>query len=276
MRAGSDSRIVAVITGCSSGIGRETARYLKERFVTVYPTAKREEDVASLKRDGFENAMKLDVRNYDEISVVISEVLRREKKIDVWFNNAGYGQMGAVEDLPTELLKEQFETNLFGLHECTRQVLAVMRRQGFGKIIQHSSVLGLVSLPMRGAYNASKYAVEGLSNTLRLELADEDIYVISLNTGPVSSRFRKNAIETLKRLDIENSRFSAIYKKALKGEGKRVPFNLPAEAVASKVHEIILSEKPAPRYYITKATYILAFLKRVLPTSMLERVLLKV
>ena len=163
-------KTVVVITGCSSGIGKVTAKYLKDRFITVYPTARKEKDVEALKKEGFENAMKLDVTKPDEIKSVISNVLKKEGKIDVWFNNAGYGQMGAIEDVPTDALKKQFETNLFGLHECTRQIVPIMRKQGFGKIIQHSSVLGLVALPMRGAYNASKYAVEGLTDTLRLEL----------------------------------------------------------------------------------------------------------
>ncbi len=267
---------VIVITGCSSGIGRVTAKYLKERFITVYPTARKAEDVESLKQEGFENAMKLDVRDHNEIKSVISKVLKKEGKIDVWFNNAGYGQMGAIEDVPTDTLREQFETNVFGLHECTRQIVPIMRKQGFGKIIQHSSVLGLVALPMRGAYNASKYAVEGLTDTLRLELMGSGVYVTLLNTGPVTSKFRENALKTLKNIEINHSRFATKYRKALRGEGKRVPFNLPAIAVAQKVHHIILTDRPKPRYYITKATYILGYLKRILSTSMLDRVLLKV
>ncbi len=268
--------IVIVITGCSSGIGIVTAKYLKDRFITVYPTARKEEDVEALKKVGFDNAMKLDVREPDEISSVISEVLKREGKIDVWFNNAGYGQMGAVEDVPTDALREQFETNLFGLHECTRQIVPVMRKQGFGKIIQHSSVLGLVALPMRGAYNSSKYAVEGLTDTLRLELMGSGVYVSLLNTGPITSKFRENALATLKNIDIDRSRFATKYRKILRGKSRRVPFNLPPESVAQKVHHIILSQKPAPRYYITKATYLLGYFKRILSTSMLDRVLLKV
>jgi NAD(P)-dependent dehydrogenase (short-subunit alcohol dehydrogenase family) len=267
---------VVVITGCSSGIGRVTARYLRERFVTVYPTARTDGEVEELRAEGFEGAMRLDVQRPEEIAAVIREVLRREGRIDVWFNNAGYGQMGAVEDLPVEALREQFETNLFGLHECTRQVLPVMRRQGGGKIIQHSSVLGLVALPLRGAYNASKYAVEGLTDTLRLELEGTGIHVSLLNTGPVTSRFRENAIRTLERLDIDASRWRMLYRKALRGEHGKVPFNLPPEAVASVVHRIVLAERPRPRYYITKATWLLGIAKRLLSTRQLDRLLLRV
>ncbi len=276
MKAQETANPVVVITGCSSGIGRVTAEYLRERLCRVYPTARTDEEVAELWAAGFEGAMRLDVRKPEEIAAVIREVLSKEGRIDVWFNNAGYGQMGAVEDLPAEALREQFETNVIGLHECTRQILPVMRRQGHGKIIQHSSVLGLIALPMRGAYNASKYAVEGLTDTLRLELEGSGIHVSLLNTGPVTSRFRANAIKTLECIDIEGSRWRSLYRKALRGEIRKVPFNQPPEAVASTVHRIILSDRPAPRYYITKATWIFGIAKRVLSTRMLDRILLKV
>ncbi len=180
-----------IITGCSTGIGLATAKYLKERFIKVYPTARDARDVEMLKSIGFEDAMLLDVTDSSQISQVIKTVMAKEGHIDVWFNNAGFGQAGAVEDITTQTLKAQFETNVFGLHECTRQVIPIMREQGYGKIIQHSSVLGIVSLFGRGAYNASKYAVEGLSDTLRLELLGTDISVSLLNTGPISSDFRK-------------------------------------------------------------------------------------
>ncbi len=189
---------VIVITGCSSGIGLETALYLKDEFPNLYPTARSEKDVERLKALGLSKTLKLDVTKPDEIDFVINKVLKEQGQIDVWFNNAGYGQMGALEDVPTSALKEQFNTNVFALHECTKKLIPIMRKQGFGKIIQHSSVLGLVSLPLRGAYNASKYAVEGLSDTLRLELKGSGVYVILLNTGPVTSKFRENALKTLK------------------------------------------------------------------------------
>lgn len=266
-----------VITGCSTGIGLETALYLKERFITVYPTARKPEDVEHLKNLGFDHAMLLDVTRPEEITEVINSVKALDGKIDVWFNNAGYGQPGAIEDIRTEVLREQFETNVFGLHECTVQVLQIMKAQGYGKIIQHSSVLGLISLFGRGPYNASKYAVEGLSDTLRLELAGSDIHVSLLNTGPVTSDFRKNAMLKLQEnVDIEHSRFSQKYQETLQAKKSQVPFNLEADAVASVVYEIIAAKNPKPRYYITKATYILGFFKRILSTGMLDRLLQKV
>ncbi|CAA6822634.1 MAG: Putative NAD(P)-dependent oxidoreductase EC-YbbO [uncultured Sulfurovum sp.] len=266
-----------IITGCSSGIGLETAKYLKERFISVYPTSRNLEDVEMLKALGFDNAMLLDVRDATHIERVIQTVMQKEKKIDVWFNNAGYGQPGMIEDIPTNVLQEQFETNVFGLHECTRQILPIMKAQGYGKIIQHSSVLGLISLAGRGAYNASKYAIEGLTDTLRIELQGTSIYPVLLNTGPISSDFRKNALEKLQNnIDIENSDYKENYIKSLHAKKSNVPFNLEADAVAQVVYSIIAAKKPKPRYYITKATYILGYLKRVLSTTLLDKILFKI
>ena len=265
-----------VITGCSTGIGLETAKYLKEKNIIVYPTARQIKDVEMLKSIGFENAMQLDVTNAAQIKEVIAYVIAKEKKIDVWFNNAGFGQAGAIEDIKTEVLREQFETNLFGLHECTYQVIPIMRAQGHGKIIQHSSVLGLISLFGRGAYNASKYAIEGLTDTLRLELEGTNIYAILLNTGPITSDFRKTAMKKLQEnVDIEHSVFKERYKKNLNAKKSQVPFNKEADTVAAIVHKIILTENPKPRYYITKATYLLGYIKRIVSTYFMDKLLLK-
>lgn len=266
-----------VITGCSTGIGLATANYLQTQGYKVYPTVRKPDDVQRLKAMGFEHVMLLDVTQASHITKVIESVLKQDGKIDTWFNNAGYGQPGAIEDLSTTLLKEQFETNVFGLYECTRQVLPIMRQQGYGKIIQHSSVLGLVSLIGRGAYNASKYAVEGLTDTLRLELKETNVYAVLLNTGPIESAFRDNAMRKLEaNIDIENSNFKKPYTNTISGDASKVPFKLSAEAVAKVVHQITLAKKPKPRYYITKATYLLGYLKRILSTSMLDSILKKI
>jgi len=166
---------------------------------------------------------------------------------------------------------------VFGLHECTRQIIPVMRKQGYGKIIQHSSVLGLVSLFGRGAYNAGKYAIEGLTDTLRLELKGSGIYPVLLNTGPITSCFRENAMKKLKEnVAIDTSIFREKYQKSLHADKSKVPFNEEAVAVAKVVHKIILAEKPKPRYYITKATYLLGFLKRTMSSTALDRILLRI
>ncbi len=261
-----------LITGCSTGIGHETALHLKGLGYNVIATARQEEDVQKLIELGFE-AYYLDVTDHKSIH----DLFEKLDTIDVVFNNAGYGQPGAVEDIRTEVLKEQFETNVFGLHEVTRLAVAKMRKQGYGKIIQHSSVLGIISLQFRGAYNASKYAIEGLTDTLRLELAHTNIYVSLLNTGPVTSDFRKNAVKMArKNLDIENSVFKEQYDKSLNADKSQVPFNLEAIEVAKVVEKIVKAKKPKPRYYITKATHILGNLKRVLSTAMLDKVLIKI
>lgn len=265
-----------VITGCSTGIGLDVAKYLSGKGIKVYPTARDVKDVQMLADLGFE-AYELDVRKPEQISHVIKSVVEQDGKIDNWFNNAGYGQAGMMEDITTDSLREQFETNLFGLHECTRQVVPIMRSQGYGKIIQHSSVLGLISLAGRGAYNSSKYAVEGLTDTLRLELRDTDIYPVLLNTGPVTSEFGKNALKMLQKyVDIDSSIHRKRYEASLNGTSRKVPFNLEAIAVSEVVYKIVTSKKPKPRYYITKATYILGYLKRLLSTQLLDRVLARI
>ena len=266
-----------VITGCSTGIGLATANYLRDQYVSVYPTARDPKDVEMLKSLGFEYAMQLDVTKPEEITAVIARVLELDGKIDVWFNNAGFGQPGTIEDITTETLRGQFETNVFGLHECSRQIIPIMRGQGYGKIIQHSSVLGLISLFGRGAYNASKYAIEGLTDTLRLELMGTNIYPVLLNTGPISSDFRNNAVAKLREnVDIEHSLFREQYLEKIKGTEKKVPFSEESISVAKVVHRIILAEKPKPRYYITKATTLLGGLKRLLSTRLLDKILVKI
>jgi len=266
-----------VMTGCSTGIGLATAKYLQSQGIKVYATVRDSAHLSILRGAGLEHSMQLDVTNPHEITRVIENVLEEDGKIDVWFNNAGYGQAGALEDIETDVLRKQFEVNVFGLHECTRQIIPVMRKQCHGKIIQHSSVLGLVSLFGRGAYNASKYAVEGLTDTLRLELKGTDIYPVLLNTGPITSNFRKTAMKTLKEsVDIENSVFKENYLENLEKKKSKVPFNEEAISVAHVVYEIIVANKPKPRYYITKATYLLGYLKRILSTTSLDKILRKI
>ncbi|MBT3281076.1 MAG: SDR family NAD(P)-dependent oxidoreductase [Campylobacteraceae bacterium] len=266
-----------LITGCSTGIGLESALYMQRNGFDVYATAREKKDIENLKELGL-NCLLLDVTKPDTIKDCLDEVLKQTNgTLDILFNNAGFGQPGAVEDLTTQTLKDQFETNVFGLHEVTIQVLSIMKAQGYGKIINHSSVLGLVSLKLRGAYNASKYAIEGLSDTLRLELEDTDISVSLLNTGPIISEFRNNAKKKVEEnIDINNSRFKESYIKSLKANKSDVPFTLKSDAVAKVVFKIANTNNPAPRYYITNATYLLGYLKRILSTKMLDKILIKI
>jgi NAD(P)-dependent dehydrogenase (short-subunit alcohol dehydrogenase family) len=269
-----------LITGCSSGIGLCVARGLRSRGWRVFASARKPEDVARLAREGLES-LQLDLDDAASISAAVDEVLlRTQGTLDALFNNGAYGQPGAVEDLSREVLRMQFETNLFGWHELTRLVLPVMRRQGHGRIIQHSSVLGFVALRYRGAYNASKYALEGLTDTLRLELRDSKIHVSLIDTGPVTSRFRENAHAALLRnIDRDNSVHREHYARVIKRlttEGAVVPFTLPPEAVLKKVVHALESGNPRARYYVTFPTYLFAFLKRILPQRVLDRILYKI
>ena len=269
-----------LITGCSSGIGLETALILKRNGIKVYASARKDKDIEMLKDLGF-ITFKIDIRNKDEIKYSLETILKNDLKLDAVFNNAGFGQPGAVEDLSVEVLKEQFNTNFFGLHEVTIQAMKIFRAQGYGKIIQHSSVLGIISLKFRGAYNASKYAIEGLNDTLRQEVLGSQIYISTVNTGPVTSKFRENALKKFnKNITIEGSFWEETYKKELKSrlettEDKAL-FNLPASSVANTVLKIMNTKKPKPRYYVTTATHLLGFFKRILPTSILDRLLNKI
>lgn len=265
-----------LITGCThDGIGYATAKYLKEIGHRVFASARRVEVVEALKNEGFETYL-LDVTNQKHIDDTLEDILTKTNgTLDVVFNNAGFGQAGALEDIDTKYLKEQFETNVFGLHYITNQATKIMRKQGYGKIIQHSSVLGLVSMKYRGAYNASKYAIEGIADTMRLELEGSNIYMSLLNTGPVTSKFRENSIKTIKNVDYDNSAHKKDYEKILARQNKKVPFNEEAISVVKVVEKIMNSDKPKPRYYITKATWFMGIFKRILPTSILDKILNK-
>ncbi len=262
-----------LITGCShGGIGYETAKYLKALGHDVFASVRRQEDVDRLQSEGFD-AYLMDVRNEKEVEITLASILKKTNNtLDVLFNNAGFGQVGALEDIPTQYLKEQFETNVFALHYLTRAVFKIMRKQGSGKIIQHGSVLGLVSMKYRGAYNASKYAVEGMVDTMRQELIGSNISMSVLNTGPVTSNFRKNALKSIKNIDIENSVHSMEYQKIIVGQHKKVPFNKEAICVAKVVEKILNAKRPKPRYSITFFTTLVMVLKRLLSTRWMDRI----
>ena len=270
-------RKTVLITGCSSGIGYDCAKALAKEY-KVIATARKDADVARLKKEGFE-AYRLDVTKSEEIDKVLEAILKNHKSLYALFNNAGYGQPGAVEDITKEALREQFETNLFGMWELTAKAVRIFRKQGFGRIINHSSVLGLVSLRFRGAYNASKYAIEALDDTLRLELVGSDIFVSTINTGPVHSKFRENAIKMfLKNVDYKNSFWKEEYEAELieAKNSSTAAFSRSSDVVIANVRHALRAKKPRARYYNTEATWVLAFLKRLLPTSWLDRVLVKI
>ncbi len=269
-----------LITGCSSGIGYSAAVLLKNRGHHVIAAARKSADVARLKQEGF-TVLQLDLADSQSIQQAVNQALDLTGgKIDALFNNGAFGQPGAVEDLTRDVLRYQFETNLFGTHELTNLLIPVMRKQGHGRIIYNSSVLGLVAMRYRGAYNASKFALEGLADTLRLELYGTNIHVSLIEPGPILSHFRENSYALYKKnIDPAHSFHQAAYQAMedrLQKEGAAVAFTLPAKAVVDKVIHALEAKKPKIRYYVTFPTYLFAVLKRILPTSWLDALLRKV
>lgn len=263
-----------LITGCSSGIGYCAAKGLQARGYRVFATARRRDSIEKLLAEGLES-FRLDLNDSNSIHFAFEEVMRRTGgELYALFNNGAFGLPGAVEDLNRDALRAQFETNVFGWQELTNLAIPVMRKQGYGRIIQNSSVLGFVALPFRGAYNASKYAIEGLSDTLRLELRGSNVYVSLIEPGPISSLFRMNAVKALEKyIDIENSVHREKYQGVLarlNKQGPAVPFTLPPEAVLKRVIHALEASKPQARYYVTVPTYLFGFLKRILSARALS------
>ena len=272
----SKDRKTILITGCSSGIGYHCAKRIREDDkYHLIASARKEEDVERLISEGFET-VKIDLNSSDSIKNGFDEVLKKSGgKLYALFNNAGFGQPGAVEDLSRNALKEQFETNLFGTIELTNLAIKVFRKQNEGKIIQNSSILGFVSFKYRGAYNASKFALEAISDALRLELKGSGIYVSLIEPGPIRSSFRKNAYKKFKKyIDIEKSYHKEAYKVAIKRfeSSEDDPFTLSSEAVYKELKGILKTKKPRARYQVTFPTKLFWILKRVLPVSVLDKI----
>lgn len=267
-----------LITGCSSGIGLCAARGLREAGWRVFAACRQQSDCDRLIAEGFDSPL-IDYTRPDTIHSGLAEVLAATGGgLDALFNNGAHGTPGAVEDLPTDALRAIFEANFFGWHELTRAVLPVMRQQGHGRIIQCSSVLGFVTLPWRGAYNATKFALEGLTDTLRIEMRGTGIHIVLIEPGPVTSKIRQNSIPHFERwIDREGSAHSSFYEKHLRrrlyhstGPDR---FELPPEAVLKKLTQALDAPRPKPRYYVTTPTYMMGFLRRILPTRGLDWVL---
>ena len=241
-----------LITGCSSGIGYATAVALKSRGYRVICTARKITDIQRLQQEGFE-CLSLDLTDSNSIHSAVAQLLTiTDGQLYAVFNNAAYGQPGAVEDLSRDTLRTQFETNLFGTHELTNLLIPIMRRQGYGRIIYNSSILGFVAMKFRGAYNASKFALEGLADTLRLELKGSGIHVVLIEPGPITSEFRKNAFaKYLEHIEKTNSPHRDTYlamEARWQKPGPAAPFTLPASAVADKVIRALESRYPQYLY----------------------------
>lgn len=265
-----------LITGCSSGIGLFAAETLKARGWRVYATARTPQDIARLKDEVGVESLYLDYAEPDSVAAAAEHVLKAtDGRLDALFNNGGYGQPGALEDIRRNVLRAQFEANVFGWHDLTARVIPAMRKRGHGRIVFCSSVLGLIGAPYRGAYCASKFAVEALADTLRMELSESGIHVVLIEPGPIGTRFVERAIEAYRRnVDLEASHHRDIYRAriARMEEGGKQTYKLGPEAVVAKLVHALDSRRPKARYYVTLPTYAVALLRRVLPARALDAV----
>lgn len=269
-----------LITGCSSGIGHDAAHGLAARGWRVFATCREEEDCARLRDEGVES-FRLDYADEESIAAAVREALSRTGgTLDAVFNNGAFACPGAVEDLPRGALREIFEVNLFGVHDLTRRVIPAMRKQGHGRIVNCSSILGFIPLKWRGAYVATKHAMEGLTGVLRLEMRDTPVRVILIEPGPIATRIRLNSIPHFERwIDWENSARAEQYRTQLLHRlyEKRGSdgFELPPSAVTRRLVQAVESRRPRPRYFVTTPTYVFGGLVRLLPTRALDWVLAK-
>ena len=279
-KTGSSMTRSILITGCSSGIGLDAARGLKARGWRVFATCRQEADCERLRGEGLES-FALDYGDEDSIASAVEMVKERTGgTLDALYNNGAFACPGAVEDLPRGALRAIFETNLFGYHDLTRRVIPMMRAQGHGRIVNCSSVLGLVGMKWRGAYVSTKFAMEGLTDVLRIEMKGTGIEVILIEPGPITSRIRENAVPHFEKwIDWEASARAPEYKGLLHRlyEAKTKPdaFELPASAVTKKLIHAVESRRPRPRYYVTTPTWLMGAARRVLPTRALDWLIAK-
>lgn len=268
-----------LITGCSSGIGLDAARTMKARGWRVLATARRQEDLDRLRIQEDLEAIALELADPTSIATcAITALDLTGGRLDAIFNNAAFGQPGAVEDITPAVLREQFEVNLIGTHDLTRRVIPAMRRNGHGRIVQCSSVLGMIAAPYRGAYCASKFALEALADAMRAELARTGVRVSLIEPGPIRSRFVLNALERLKaNVDIESSphRDKYVERLAAMEAGGKQPFKLDPAAVSKRLIHALESRRPRRRYYVTTPTYLAAMGRRVLPPAAIEYLSMK-
>lgn len=267
-----------LITGCSSGIGAATAQVMRAAGWRVFPTARKPQDLDRLKQEGFE-PVSLDLAVSDSVQTAVHQVLELSNgQLGGVVNNAGFAQAGAMEDVSRDALCNQFEINVFGMIELTNGLIPTFRNQGYGRIVNVSSIYGRLASPMVGSYCASKFAMEALSDAMRLELRADGIAVCIIEPGPIVSRFRKNAAAgSLQTIDMECARFSEVYRKEaerrLKQEKKPDWITRPPEDVAYKIRHALESARPKRRYLITLPAHLGAFAARFLPTSWVDHVM---
>ncbi|MEO0356827.1 MAG: SDR family NAD(P)-dependent oxidoreductase [Pseudomonadota bacterium] len=265
-----------LITGCSSGIGLDCAETLRDAGWQVFASCRTQSDCDELAARGFDSP-RLDHADRDSIVQTLAHITKTTGgTLDAVFNNGAFAIPGAVEDLPTDALRSIFETNLFGYHEVTRQVIPIMRAQGHGHILNCSSVLGFAAMRWRGAYNATKFAMEGLTDTLRLEMHGTGVHIVLINPGPITTKIRQNSIPHFEKwIDWENSARRSQYmalKDRLYIDSGKDRFELPPSAVTAQVIKALDSDRPKARYFVTTPTYLMAIFKRILPQRMFDSV----
>ena len=266
-----------LITGCSSGIGLCIANGLKDKGYRVFASARSYDDVKNLQNLGFESLL-LDLSSSESINTAVSKLYELTDNLYALINNGAYGQAGALEDISREALDKQFQTNVFGWHELTNLVLPKMRDSNLGRVLYISSVLGFVAMPFRGPYVASKFAIEGLVSTLRLELKNTNIKLSVIQPGPIESKFRQNAYKAFKENVVtSNSHFLNQYQSMIKRlkSGKNVKFTLPPEAVLKCTIHALESNSPKNYYRVTFPTKLFAFLGNILPSKLMDNILNK-
>lgn len=271
-----------LITGCSTGIGHSAAKILQKRGYQVFASARKQADVDKLKTEGLDSLL-LDVTDPISIKAALDHILSKTGgKLDAVFNNAGYMQAGAFEDMTDELDRAQFETNFFGAINLTRAVLPIMRQQGHGHIIQNSSILGVICMPYYGAYNASKHALEAYTTTLRQELRGTNIHVVLINPGPITSKLRDTAHEQYKRTvkDKHSGHHEQVYKameKSYFNKDSGTPdISLAPDAVVKKLIDALESRRPCAHYFIGAPAKVLALMRRILPDCAMDGLIAKI
>ncbi len=266
-----------LITGCSSGIGLCLAQGLKKSGYRVFATARQSKDVKMLTQLGFES-YQLDLASSDSIKSATKQIYSKVNSLYGLIHNGAYGQVGALEDISREVLEAQFQTNVFGWHELTNLVLPSMKKNNKGRIIYLSSVLGFVAMPFRGPYNASKFAIEGLVDTLRLELTNTNIQLSLIQPGPIESKFRENAYQAFKKnVDMTNSDYHDNYQQMIKRlqSEELTDYTLPAESILTCTLHALESSRAKNRYWVTFPTKLFAVLKRILPSRIMDKILSK-
>jgi NAD(P)-dependent dehydrogenase (short-subunit alcohol dehydrogenase family) len=268
---------VILITGSSSGIGLDTARYFAQKGWHVIATCRKAADVKRMQKEGL-SSFQLDYEDQASLDAVVPRLQKLTGgRIDVLFNNGAYAIPCLTEDLPTPALRQIFEANFFGWHDLTRQILPLMFAAGKGRIIHNSSVLGFAAMRARGAYNATKFALEGLTDTMRQEIAGTNVDLILVQPGPIRTRIRENAhIQFKKWISWKDSRNPDFYTKGLiprlsAENPEKDLFELMPDAVTRAVWHAATARRPKLRYRITWATKIMAVAKRILSTRMMDR-----